>query len=72
MLVALSDGPSYAALPLARRADPRLIGNDLARQIRTALDDPAPVYAPELEEFSRRSVDRLVAERLLPALLAHA
>jgi glycosyltransferase involved in cell wall biosynthesis len=72
MLVALSGGPSYAALPLALAADPRLVGSDLAHQIRTALDDPAPVYAPALEEFSRRSVDRLVAERLLPALLAHA
>jgi len=72
MLVALDGGPCYAALPLARAADPRLVGSDLARQIRTALDDPAPVYAPALEPFSPRSVDRIVAERLLPALLPRA
>ncbi len=72
MLVALSAGPSYAALPLARAADPRLVGSDLARQIRTALDDPPALYAPALDAFSPRSVDRLVAERLLPALLPRA
>ena len=72
MLVALSGGPSYAALPLARAADPRLVGSDLALQIRIALDDPPALYAPALDAFSPRSVDRLVAEALLPALLPHA
>ena len=72
MVVALSDGPPYAALPLARAADPRLVGTDLALQIRTALDDPPALYAPALDAFSPRSVDRLVAQALLPALLRRA
>ena len=38
-----SPGP-YAALPLARELDPRLVGADLARA-RAALDEPAPGYA---------------------------
>jgi hypothetical protein len=70
---ALDEEPSYAALALALAVDPRLVGPDLARQIRIALDEPAPGYAaalaPALEPFSVRSVDRLVAQRLLPALL---
>jgi hypothetical protein len=63
-------GP-YAALPLARALDQRLVG-DL--DIRTALDDPAPHYAEEariaLEPFAPEAVDRVVAEQLLPRLLA--
>ncbi len=67
-------GP-YAALPLARALDPRLVAppDGLAAALRTALDDPAPGYrervAPLLEPYSTAVVDRLVAERLLPALL---
>jgi hypothetical protein len=76
MLVAASDGPSYAALAIARAADPRLVGEDLAGALRVALDDPAPGYgaavSPLLEPFSPASVDRLVAERLLPALAGSA
>ena len=75
MLVSAADVP-YAALSLARAADARLVGDELARQIRTALDDPLPGYAssvaPLLEPFSGASVDRVVAERVLPALLAQA
>ena len=37
-------GP-YAALPLARELDARLVGDALARALRIALDDPAPGYA---------------------------
>src|SRR6478609_720148 len=37
-------GP-YAALPIARALDERLVGDDLAGALRTALDDPAPDYA---------------------------
>jgi glycosyltransferase involved in cell wall biosynthesis len=65
-------GP-YAALPLARELDPRLIGDDLAGALRVALDDPVDGYAERalagLESFSRASCDRLVAEELLPRLL---
>jgi hypothetical protein len=68
-----SPGP-YAALPLARELDPRLVTADLARALRTALDDPAPGYAERaaeaLQPWRPAEVDRLVAERLLPALLA--
>ena len=66
-------GP-YAALPLARALDPRLAGDDLAAALRAALDDPVPGYAERaadlLAPFSPAAVDRVVAERLLPALLA--
>ena len=65
-----SPGP-YAALPLARELDPRLVGPELA--IRTALDDPRPDYAERaaaaVEPFSPAAVDRVVAEQLLPRLL---
>jgi len=67
-----SPGP-YAALPLARELDPRLVRPDLALPIRTALDDPAPNYAERaaalLAPFSRGEVDRVIAEELLPRLL---
>jgi glycosyltransferase involved in cell wall biosynthesis len=74
MLVSTETEIPYAALPLAREADPRLVGPDLAGAIRTALDDPRPDYAervaPGLERFSAASVDRIVAEQVLPALSA--
>lgn len=63
-------GP-YAALPIARELDPRLVGDGLA--IRTALDDPRPGYAEQararLAPFSPGAVDRTVVEQLLPRLL---
>jgi Glycosyl transferases group 1 len=66
-------GP-YAALPIARTLDPRLVDQDLAAALRTALDDPPAGYAARAHEalapFGREAVDRLVAERLLPLLLA--
>jgi glycosyltransferase involved in cell wall biosynthesis len=72
-LLVSAAGVPYPALALARAADARLVGEELAVQIRTALDDPLPGYAravaPLLEPFSAASVDRLVAERVLPALL---
>jgi hypothetical protein len=65
-------GP-YAALAIARELDPRLVGDDLAGQVRTALDDPAPDYAARaaaaLEPYRAARVDAVVAERLLPRLL---
>ncbi len=68
-------GP-YAALPIARTLDPRLVGDDLALALRVALADPLDDYATRAREalapFRRDSVDRLVADELLPRLLAHA
>jgi hypothetical protein len=66
-------GP-YAALPIARALDPRLVDRDLAVALRTALEDPPAGYAARAHEalapFGREAVDRLVAERLVPLLLA--
>jgi glycosyltransferase involved in cell wall biosynthesis len=66
-----SPGP-YAALPLARELDPRLVGEDLAGGLRAALDAPAPRYAERalgaLTPFRRATVDHRVAEELLPRL----
>jgi glycosyltransferase involved in cell wall biosynthesis len=69
-----NEGPGpYAALPLALRLDPRLVGDGLAGALRTALDDPVDGYAERaraaLEPWSPGAVDRVVAERVLPALL---
>ncbi|HEY2284002.1 MAG TPA: glycosyltransferase [Solirubrobacteraceae bacterium] len=65
-------GP-YAALPLARALDPRLVSDDLSACLRTALDDAGRGYAARaflaLAPFGRAEVDRLAAERLLPMLL---
>ena len=72
LVTAPAPGP-YAALPLARALDGRLVARDLAGAVRIALDDPAPDYAARaarlLEPYSTPVIDRLVAERLLPALL---
>jgi hypothetical protein len=66
-------GP-YAALPLARELDPRLVGDDLAGALRAALDDPRPGYAERaaraLAPYRRAAVDRTVADELLPRLVA--
>jgi hypothetical protein len=66
-------GP-YAALPIARELDARLVGDELAVALRTALENPLPDYAERartaLAPFSRAAVDRIVAEQLLPRLLA--
>jgi len=67
-----SPGP-YAALAIARELDPRLVADDLAPALRTALDDPSPGYseraATALAPFAPEAVDAVVAERVLPALL---
>ena len=72
MLVSAETPGGYPALELAGTLDPRLVGPDLAGAIRTALDDPREDYAaaaaPALARFSRASVDRVVAEQVLPAL----
>ena len=68
-----SPGP-YAALPVARALDPRLVTTDLAAAIRTALDDPAADYAERaadlLAPWRPETVDRVVADELLPRLIA--
>jgi hypothetical protein len=73
MLVTTPSPGPYVALPIARELDGRLVGEDLAAQLRTALDEPTPNYAERalraLAPFSRSEVDRLVAEKLLPRLL---
>jgi glycosyltransferase involved in cell wall biosynthesis len=65
-----SPGP-YAALPVARALDPRLVGG-VAEGIRTSLDDPAPGYVERaleaLAPWRPEAVDRVVAEQLLPRL----
>lgn len=74
MLVTTPAPGPYAALPVARALDPRLVGEDLAGALGTALLDPLPDYAvrasAELRRFSRAALDAIVAERLLPRLLA--
>jgi hypothetical protein len=68
-----SPGP-YAALPIARALDARLVSEDLAIALRSALDDPRADYSRRardaLAPFRRDVVDRLVADELLPRLLA--
>jgi glycosyltransferase involved in cell wall biosynthesis len=69
-----NEGPGpYAALPVARELDARLVGEGLARALRVALDDPVVGYAERaraaLEPWSPAAVDAVVAERVLPALL---
>ena len=66
-------GP-YAALPIARALDERLVSHDLGPALRTALDDPRAGYAERalaaLAPYRREAVDATVRERLLPALLS--
>jgi glycosyltransferase involved in cell wall biosynthesis len=66
-------GP-YAALPIARELDPRLVGEDLGAALRAALDEPVAGYSAAalraLEPFRREAIDRTVAHELLPRLLA--
>ncbi len=67
-------GP-YVALALARELDPRLVGEDLGVALRAALDDPASDYAARALElmapFTRKAVDRLIAEEMLPRLFTN-
>ena len=71
LLVASPAPGPFVALPLARRLDPRLVGEPLA--IRTALDDPLPDYADRARELlaplTREAIDRVVADELLPRLV---
>jgi glycosyltransferase involved in cell wall biosynthesis len=74
-LLATTPSPgAYPAREIASQLDPRLVDDDLARAVRTALDDPRPEYAEKAAEllrpFSRRAVDQTIAERVLPRLLS--
>jgi len=72
LVTTAAPGP-YAALPIARELDERLVGDDLAAGLRAALDEPRPGYAEAaraaLAPYSRAAVDAVVADRLLPRLL---
>jgi glycosyltransferase involved in cell wall biosynthesis len=76
MLVTTPAPGPYAALPLARDLDPRLVGDDLAGALRIALDDPRPDYAERaktaLVAFRRGSFDAMVQRELVPRLAALA
>jgi hypothetical protein len=73
MLVTTPAAGPYPALELARRLDPRLVSEDLAPALRSALDAPVPGYALRAAElvapFSRDAVTVTVSERVLPRLL---
>jgi glycosyltransferase involved in cell wall biosynthesis len=73
LLVTVAAPGPYAALPLARALDPRLVGDDLAAAIRAGLDAPRPDYAEAaraaLAPFAPAAVHTAVEERLLPRLL---
>jgi hypothetical protein len=64
-------GP-YAALPIARELDSRLVGEDLAGSLRAALDEPRADYRARalagLAPYTRAGVDRQVREELLGRL----
>jgi glycosyltransferase involved in cell wall biosynthesis len=73
LVTTAAPGP-YAALPLARQLDPRLVSDDLATALRAALDDPAEGYAERalraIAPYRRDAVDATVREALLPRLLS--
>lgn len=73
LLVSTAAPGPYTALSIARRLDPRLIGEDLTKALGIALEDPADGYAERaavaLAPFSRAAIDQRVADELLPRLL---
>jgi glycosyltransferase involved in cell wall biosynthesis len=72
LVTAPSPGP-YAALPLARELDSRLVGG-IAEGLRTALDHPSPGYAERAAEllapWRPDAVDAVVRKQLLPRLVS--
>ncbi|HXE46359.1 MAG TPA: hypothetical protein VN635_14345 [Conexibacter sp.] len=72
LVSAPASGP-YPALALARALDPRLVSDDLAVAIRTALDAPPDDYAARaarlLAPYRRAAFEATVRDELLPALL---
>ncbi len=75
LVTTAAPGP-YVALPLARRLDARLVGEDLGAGLRAALDSPSEDYAARaaalVEPFTVTAVDRLVPDELLPRLVRGA
>jgi hypothetical protein len=73
LVTTVAPGP-YAALPIARDLDAQLVGDDLTAALTAALSEPRADYAERaraaLEPFTHEAVDKLVAEQLLPRLLA--
>jgi hypothetical protein len=75
LVTTAAPGP-YAALPIARALDERIVVENpgaLGAALRLALDTPAPDYAARAAEliapFRRDAVDAVVREQLLPRLL---
>jgi len=62
MLVTTVPPGPYAALPLARALDPRLVGDDLAAALRAALDAPVPGYAARAAELCAPYAPEAVAQ----------
>jgi glycosyltransferase involved in cell wall biosynthesis len=73
LVTAPAPGP-YVALPIAVALDSRLVSGDLEGALRAAMVEPPEDYPRRaheaLAQFSREALDRLVAEELLPRLLA--
>jgi hypothetical protein len=73
MLVTTPAPGPYPALGLARRLDPRLVGDDLVSALRHALDDPVTDYAARAAElvaaFSPEAVSGTLSRDVLPHLL---
>ncbi len=76
LLVTTPAPGAYEALELARSLDARLVSEDLATALRTALANPLDGYgaaaARALAPFSPAYVDDIVARELLPKLIPHA
>ena len=75
MLVTTPAPGPYAALPIARELDARLVSEDLAGALRAALDDPRPRLrraraARRWRRSARGGRPRSSREQLLPRLLA--
>ncbi len=73
MLVTTPAPGPYAALPIARELDERLVSTDLAGALRVALEQPLADYAARaaalLAPFSTAAIEQRVAVELLPRLL---
>ena len=73
MLITTPAPGPYAALPMARELDPRLVADDLAPALRAALDEPRDDYVDHaraaLVPFRRGAVDALIAQQLVPRLV---